>query len=139
LIRGFMSNEEWAFFAPFVFGSGPKRGRPPKDHRLVLDGVFLIARTGVQWRDLPDFFGNWSSVYREFRRWTQSGLWDLLLEALNGTEAIPNSLQMINSTIVRPHHCAAGAKRGLRDRALGARKMASRPRFISASTPAVCP
>jgi len=139
LIRGLMSDEEWAFFAPFVVESGPKRGRPPKDHRLVLDGVFWIARTGVQWRDLPDFFGKWSSVYRQFRRWTQSGLWDLLLEALNETEAIPDSLQMIDSTIVRAHHCAAGAKGGLRDRVLGARKVASRPRFISALTLAACP
>jgi transposase len=139
LIRGLMIDEEWAFFAPFMVESGPKRGRPPKDHRLVLDGVFWIARTGVQWRDLPDCFGQWSSVYRQFRRWTQSGLWDLLLDALNETEAIPDSLQMIDSTFVRAHHCAAGAKGGLRDRVLGARKVASRPRFISASTLAACP
>ena len=57
-----MSNEEWAFFAPFVIKAGPRRGRHPRDHRLVLDGVFWIARTGSAWRDLHDHFGNWSSV-----------------------------------------------------------------------------
>jgi len=139
LIRGLMSDEEWGFFQPFVIERGPKRGRPPRDHRLVLDGVFWIARTGVQWRDLPDYFGKWSSVYRQFRRWTLCGLWDLLLEALNDTEAIATSLQMIDSTIVRAHHQAAGAKGGLRKRVLGARKVASRQKFISARTPADCP
>ena len=46
MARDLMSDEEWAFFAPFVIETGPKRGRPPKDHRRVLDGVFWIARTG---------------------------------------------------------------------------------------------
>ncbi len=94
-----MSDEEWAFFEPFVTVRGPKRGRPAKNHRLVLDGVFWIARTGTPWRDLPDHFGLWSSVYRQFRRWTLSGLWDILLEALNATEAIPDSVQMIDSDL----------------------------------------
>lgn len=134
-----MSDEEWAFFAPFVIEGGPKRGRPPRNHRLVLDGVFWIARTGAQWRDLPSDFGSWSSVYRQFRRWTLSGLWDLLLETLNETETVPDSLQMIDSTVVRAHHCAAGAKGGLRNRVLGARKVASRQKFISVQTLADCP
>ena len=78
-----MSDEEWAFFAPFVIETGPRRGRRPRDHRLVLDGVFWIARTGSPWRDLHDHFGKWSSVYRQFRRWTLSGVWDVMLAALN--------------------------------------------------------
>ena len=49
MARDLMSDEEWAFFAPFVIETGPKRGRPPKDHRRVLDGVFWIARTGAPW------------------------------------------------------------------------------------------
>ena len=130
-----MSDKEWAFFEPFVMPAGPKTGRPPSDHRLVLDGIFWIGRTGAPWRDLPDYFGKWQSVYRQFRRWTLSGLWDVLLDALNDTKAIPSSLQMIDSTIVRAHQHAAGAKRGLKIRILGARKVASRPKFISAPTP----
>lgn len=133
-----MSDEEWAFFAPFVIEAGPRRGRPPKDHRLVLDGVFWIARTGAPWRDLPDHFGKWSSVYRQFRRWSLAGLWDLLLEALNDTEGVCDGLQMIDSTIVRAHHCAAGARGGLIARVSGARKVASRPRFISAPMATAC-
>jgi len=134
LIRGLMSDEEWAFFEPFITTRGAHSGRRPRDHRLVLDGVFWLGRTGAQWRDLPDFFGKWSSVYRQFRRWTLSGLWGLLLEALNGTEGVGETVQMINSTVIRAHHCAAGAKGGLRDRVLGAQKVALRPKFISART-----
>jgi hypothetical protein len=65
-----MTDEEWTFFAPFVIATGGKRGRPPEDHRRVLDGVFWIARTGAPWRDLHEYFGKWWSVYRQFRRWT---------------------------------------------------------------------
>ena len=80
-----MSDAEWAFFEPFVVETGPRRGRRPRDHRLVLDGVFWIARTGAAWRDLHSHFGTWNSVYRQFRRWTQAGTWDVMLEALNET------------------------------------------------------
>ncbi len=53
-----MSDEEWAFFEPFVTRRGPHSGRRPQDHRRVLGGVIWIARTGAQWRDLPECFGN---------------------------------------------------------------------------------
>lgn len=139
MIRGLMSDEEWAFFAPFVIESGPRRGRPPSDHRLVLDGIFWIARTGAPWRDLPDHFGKWSSVYRQFRRWTLSGLWDILLEALNESAAVPDTVQMIDSTIVRAHHHAAGAKGGLTAKLLAVREVASRPRSICAPMRGACP
>lgn len=119
MARNLMSDEEWAFFAPFVIESGPKRGRPPKDHRLVLDGVFWIARTGSPWRDLPETFGPWASVYRQFRRWTLAGIWDLILEALNEAEGSLHSVQMIDSTVARAHHCAAGERGGIQDQGLG--------------------
>ena len=62
---------------PFVIETGLKRGHPPSNHRLILDGVFWIAHTGAQWRDLSDYFGHWSSVYRQFRRCILSDLWDI--------------------------------------------------------------
>ena len=74
VIRGILTDEEWAFFAPLVIERGPKRGRPPADHRRVLGAIFWIARTGAPWRDLTDELGKWSSVYRQFLRWTRSGL-----------------------------------------------------------------
>ncbi|WP_420006562.1 IS5 family transposase [Arenibacterium sp. LLYu02] len=85
-------------------------GRKPSNHRLVLDGIFWIARTGSPWRDLPEEFGKWSSVYRQFRRWTLAGLWEQIMDALNESGVVPHALQMIDSTVVRAHHQAAGAK-----------------------------
>lgn len=105
-----MENAEWAFFERFITGIRGRGGRPASNHRQVLDGIFWIARTGSQWRDLPEEFGKWSSVYRQFRRWTVAGLWDLILDALNESEAMPDQVQMIDSTIIRAHHQAAGAR-----------------------------
>jgi transposase len=131
LVRGLMSDEEWGFFEPFVIDRGPKRGRPPGDHRLVLDGVFWIGRTGAPWRDLPGVFGKWGTVYRQFCRWTQSGVWDVLLESLNESGEGQDSVQMIDSTIIRAHQHAAGAKKKqIRTKVLAARAVASRPRSI---------
>ena len=134
-----MSDEEWTFFERFILAVRAPNGRKPTNHRLVLDGIFWIARTGAPWRDLPEEFGKWGSVYRQFRRWTLAGLWQSILEVLNDSEAVPDSVQMIDSTIVRAHHCAAGARGGLKKRVLGAQKVASRVRFISAPMAAACP
>ena len=134
-----MSEAEWTFFEPFVVVSGPLSGRPPRDRRRTLDGIFWVARTGAPWRDLPAELGKWNSVYRQFLRWSRSGLWDLLLETLAASGAAPKTVQMIDSTVVRAHHQAAGAKGGLRDRVSAVRKVASRPRSTSASTAQVCP
>ena len=128
LARDLMSDEEWAFFEHFILANRAPNGRKPTNHRLVLDGVFWIARTGSPWRDLPEEFGKWSSVYRQFRRWTLAGLWEEILDAL----------QMVDSTVIRAHHQAAGAKGGLRDKVLGAQEVALRPRSTSASTRMAC-
>jgi transposase len=133
MVRGLMTDREWKFFAPFVLATGGKSGRPPSDHRLVLDGVFWIARTGAQWRDLHEHFGKWSSVYRQFRRWTLAGVFELMLAALNDGGGGLKSVQMVDSTIIRAHHQAAGAKGGLKNRVLGAQRVALRQKFISAS------
>ncbi|EEX12458.1 transposase [Citreicella sp. SE45] len=128
-----MSNEKCAFFERFILTVRAPNGRKPTNHRLVLDGIFWIARTGSPWRDLPEKFDKWSSVYRQFRRWTLAGLWEQIMDALNESAAVPHALQMIDSTVVCAHDQAAGAKGGLRDRVLAARVAASRQRSTSSS------
>ncbi len=110
MARLLMTDTEWAFFEPFLVGIRGRGGRPATNHRLILDAVFWVARTGSPWRDLPEEFGKWSSVYRQFRRWTLAGLWELILEALNDSGAMPDQVQMVDSTVIRAHHLAAGAK-----------------------------
>jgi len=125
-----MEDAEWAFFEPFLFAVRGRGGRPGSNYRRVFDGFFWIARTGTQWRDLPDGFGKWSSVYRQFGRWTRAGLWELILEALNESEAMPDQVQMMDSTIIRVHQLAAGSNGGFKKKVLAVQKVASRPRFI---------
>ncbi|EPX83438.1 Transposase [Salipiger mucosus DSM 16094] len=134
-----MSDDEWAFFEPFICAVRASNGRKPINHRLVLDGIFWIARTGAPWRDLPEEFGKWSSVYRQFRRWTLAGIWEDIMEALNRSGAVPDALQMIDSTVVRAHHLAAGSKRGLHDRVSAVLVVVSRPRSTFSSTRTACP
>ena len=108
MVRSLTSDEEWAILESFLVERGPRRGRP-KNYCLVLDGVFWIVRTGSPWQDLHDHFGKWSSVYRQFRRWTLSEVWDVLLAALNKSGQAQSSLQMFDSTVLRIYQHAAGA------------------------------
>ncbi|EBA09834.1 probable insertion sequence transposase protein, IS4 family [Sagittula stellata E-37] len=139
LARDLMSDEEWAFFERFIRTVRAPNGRKPTNHRLVLDGIFWIARTGSPWRDLREEFGKWSSIYRQFRRWTLPGLWEQIMDALIESGAVPHALQMIDSTVVRAPHQAAGAKGGLRERVLAAQEVASRPKSISSTMQQGCP
>jgi transposase len=119
MIRGLMTDEEWAIFAPFLMTASSRGGRPPMNHRHRLDGILWICRTGAPWRDLPATFGRWNSVWKQFRRWCESGVWGLLLQALADSGGTLDMLQMIDSTIVRAHRCAAGEKTEAQNQALG--------------------
>lgn len=130
MARELMTDEEWAFFAPFLIENRSRGGRPPSDHRRVLDGVFWIARTGAPWRDLPPEFGAWNSVFRQFRRWTEAAVWDVILAALTESEASDVATQMIDSTIVRAHQHAAGGRGGFIETVSAVRAAGSRPRSM---------
>ncbi|MFW6681193.1 MULTISPECIES: IS5 family transposase [Komagataeibacter] len=119
MVRKLISDDEWGFFEQFIQAVRHPNGRKPCNHRLVLDGIFWIARTGAPWRDLPEDFGKWSSVYRQFRRWTLAGLWEGILDALNHSGITPDKLQMVDSTVIRAHHHATGSKGGPPKEALG--------------------
>jgi transposase len=135
VIRGLMTDEEWTIFERFVVG---RTGKPPRNHRRVLNGIFWIGRTGAPWRDLPDEFGKWNSVFRQSRRWADSGIWDVMLEALAESQVSDATLQMIDATIVRAHHCAAGGRGGFGATASAGRVGASRPRSMRAVPPTDC-
>ena len=130
-----MTDDEWAYFEPFLIRRG---GRPPRNHRRVLDAVFWLMRTGAPWRDLPEEFGNWNSIFRQFRRWADSGVWDVILEALARSGLCDAALQMIDATVIRAHHCAGGGKGGPGATRSAVRAVASRPRSTPAPMPMVC-
>ena len=110
MIPGLMTDQQWEIIEPFLTTPSSHGGRPPRNHRRVLDGILWICRTGAPWRDLPEEFGNWNAVWRQYRRWCLSGVWDVVLQALPDSGADLDSLQMIDSTTIRPHHCAPGEK-----------------------------
>jgi transposase len=101
---------EWVLIAPLLPAERGRVGRPSHDNRRVLNGILWIMRSGARWIDVPERYGRWNSVYLRFRRWAQIGVFEALLETLAGALA-EERIQMIDSTIVRAHAQAAGAKR----------------------------
>ena len=83
------------------------RGRPPEDNRNVINGILWRLRTGAPWRDVPEKYGNWNSIYRRFRRWSACGVWESVAVALAETMAESGHYN-IDSTMVRAHVSAAG-------------------------------
>ena len=97
----------------------PTRG-PATDNRRFLDAVLWVARTGAAWRDLPDRFGAWNSAWRRFDRWSRAGVWARAFDALQDPDT---EWLLMDSTIIRAHPAAAGAKK----RRTGPAGRASRP------------
>jgi transposase len=126
-----MSDDEWAIFEPFLATPSVRGGRPPGNHRRVLNAIFWMARTGAPWRDLPSEFGNWNSVWRQYRRWAQSGVWDVMLQGFADSGGDADLLQMIDSTTIRAHRCAAGLKGGLKIRRWAAPGADFQPKSMS--------
>ena len=97
--------------APCVGDQAPKRGRPPREHRRVLDAVVWVARTGSPRCDLPGTPERWNAVSRQFRRWTRTWARDVLLEALAASGAVPNSVQMATAPSCERTTARQGSKK----------------------------
>lgn len=105
-----LSDAEWTIIAPLL--PNKPRGVPRVDDRRVVNGIFYVLRTGSPWRDLPERYGPYTTVYNRFNRWAKAGVWLKVFEALS--ERSPVSLHLIDSSIVRAHQHAAGGKKGAR-------------------------
>jgi transposase len=122
LNRWVLKDEQWERVAPLLPGKAGDPGRTGSDNRLFLETVLWMVRTGAPWRDLPEAFGCWNSVFRRFRRWAQAGLFERLFQILSGEPDFEYAL--IDGTIVRVHQHGTGAKGGLAVRPSGARAVA---------------
>jgi transposase len=105
-----LTDAEWSIIAPLL--PDKPRGVPRRDDRRVLNGIFYILRTGSPWRDLPDRYGPYTTVYNRFNRWAKAGVWLRIFTAL--ARQSPESMHLIDSSIVRAHQHAAGGKKGVR-------------------------
>ena len=113
--RGDLTNEQWELLEPLL----PKRkatGRPAKDHRPIINGILWVLRTGAPWRDLPERYGSWKTVFSRFYRWRKDGIWDGIFAAVQqqADEAgnLDWDIHYVDGTTVRAHQHAAGAKKG---------------------------
>ncbi|MFE2346695.1 IS5 family transposase [Kitasatospora cineracea] len=110
--RGDLSDAEWERLRPFLPVSNGRCGRW-RDHRQVIDGILHRVRTGVHWRDLPERFGPWKTVYERHRLWSADGTWELLLHQVQAAADAAGEIDWdisVDSTIVRAHQHAAGAR-----------------------------
>jgi transposase len=109
-----LSEEEYAAIGDLL-PPGGRRGGRWKDHRQVLDGIFWILHTGAQWRELPERYGPWPTVYSRFRRWQADGTIDRMLARLHlrldAEGRIDPDTWLVDATIVRAGRAAAGGKR----------------------------
>ena len=120
--RFVITDYAWSLLEPLLPGKASDRGVTAKDNRLFLEAVLWRVRVGGPWRDLPPGFGAWNSIFRRFRRWAQSGVFDHIFEAVSGDPDF--EYVMIDGTIVSVHQKASGAKGGLKIRPSGVRKAA---------------
>ena len=115
-----LSEALWGRLAPLLPPQKPSIGRPSLDHRRFLEAVVWLARTGAPWRDLPPELMNWRAAWRRLQRWTAAGVWERVVGAQRamatdaGCEA-----HMLDSSVIRAHAHAAGARRATGGQALG--------------------
>ena len=136
--RGDLTESEWRLLKDLLPPERGRKSRPALDNRPVVNGILWRIRTGAPWRDVPEKYGKWMTVYQRFRRWSKAGIWQVVAMTLAQAMA-DNSRHSIDSTTVRGHVSAAGAKGGLANRLLAARGAGSPVRFIVSAMPTASP
>jgi transposase len=119
-----LTDEQWDVIKHLVPGKEGDPGAHGEDNRRFVNGVIWIARTSAPWRDLPERYGEWNSVYQRFNRWSKSGVWNRVFQAvkLPDLEAL-----LLDSTVIRAHQHAAGVAEKNRTKRSAARVAASAP------------
>jgi transposase len=139
-----LSDIQWQIIEPLMPKPSKNGGRPWRDHRMVINGILWKLNTGAQWRDVPERYGPWETLYERFNRWSKSGLWaemmSTLLAELRRRDMLETETFNIDATYIRASRSAAGArKKGTRESPPITRSAApeavSAPRRTSSSTP----
>src|SRR5712664_2870834 len=101
-----LTDAEWSIIARLLPGvEGKKNGRPRPDDRKILNGIFFVLRTGTPWRDLPERYDPYTTVYNRFNRWAKAGIWLRIFEALAAKPTNPLHL-IASSRITAPQQAA---------------------------------
>ena len=104
-----LTDEQWNKIKDALPGKESDPGRTAVDNRLFVEAVYWMGRNGGRWRALPEAFGHWNSVHKRFMRWARKGIWQMIFNTL--AASADTEWLMIDSTIIRAHQCAAGAKK----------------------------
>src|SRR6266404_8909130 len=125
-----LSDEEWTLFEPLM----PQSRKSARiDDRKIMNAIFYVLRTGMPWRDLPERYGPYTTAYNRFNRWSGRGVWKRIFDTLASKSR--NSLYMIDSTIVKAHRAASGAKGGRKIRRLASAVVGGPRKSMRSSTP----
>jgi len=130
-----MDEEDWTHTLAVFRACLPRRGRKAEDDRLFLEALHFFTVENVRWRALPERFGHWNSVWKRFNRMSKAGVFEAFFDALAAMSASAHLVQMFDSTIVRAHVSAAGAKGGKMVRRSGVRAAASPRKSTPKRTP----
>lgn len=123
-----LTDAEWNAIRVYLPKShGGKRGRPWSDHRKTLNGILWLLCVGAPWRDIPEQYGKWQTIYGRFRRWCNEGVWERIwrnvLKRIDRKGLLDRSLWCVDGTIIRAHVSSVGGSRktttDARENALG--------------------
>ena len=115
MARSDMRDFEWDFIEKLL--PNKSRGVKRVDDRRVINDILYALRTGIPWRDMPEQYGPWSTIYNRFNRWSKAGIWDMIFEAIVDSHNVDTV--MVDSTSVRAHPTAAKLKKTDKRRCLG--------------------
>jgi transposase len=129
-----MTEEDWATVLHVFRASCSRRGAKGRNDRRFLEALHYFTVHNITWRALPEYFGNWNSVWKRFWRLSRAGVFEAFFDALAALSGTAHLVQMFDSTIVRAHVSAAGAKGGRAGTRWVAPAAGSQPRSISRLT-----
>ncbi len=129
-----MSEEDWHHTLKVFRACLPRRGRKAENDRLFLEALHFFTVENVRWRALPKEYGNWNSVWKRFDRLSKAGVFEAFFDMLASLSSSAHLIQMFDSTIVRAHVSAAGAKGGSKARLSAVRAAGSRPKSMENQT-----
>ena len=133
-----MTESDWTIVLDVFDAAQSRRGEPGHDDRKFLEALHFFTVHNLTWRALPGEYGNWNSVWKRFWRLSRSGVFEAFFQLLAETSKTAHLVQMFDSTVVRAHVSAAGAKGGSKIRPSGARAAGSRVKSTSRRTSMAC-
>ncbi len=133
-----MTDAEWEMTLAVFRAACSRRGDKGRDDRKFLEALHYFSVHNITWRALPQEFGSWNSVWKRFWRLSRGGVFEAFFQLLAERSETAHIVQMLDSTVVRAHVSAAGAKGGRTVRRSAGRAAGSRPRSISNATSKAC-